>query len=194
MDYLKGAVSNISEAASNLGDRASEGVTNVINKSNDTLTTDTGSVNVSIIISIVLILMIIYIAMYYHRQSAYSPYLLLDVTSTGGNNAVIVQPNKIPLIYNTSVYPYFTTATCINLSYGKFSKSHFIILSLSSANKFMLLLDNACLINNVFFFTSIAYTDLVPVIPSPLENIILISCCEFTKASEDIYTQNEYEY
>lgn len=106
MQFFNDTISNIGDTVSNIGDRASDGLTNVINRSSDTLTTDTGSVNVSIIISIVLILMIIYIAMYYHRQSAYSPYLLLDVTSTGGNNAVIVQPNKIPDSKNSDQYSY----------------------------------------------------------------------------------------
>lgn len=98
---------NFKDKLSDAVDTATDAVTDLKDKSKEHLTTDTGSVNVSIIISIVLILIVIYIGMYYHRQSKFSPYLLLDIKPTGHNNKhTIVHSNKIPDSKNSGQYSY----------------------------------------------------------------------------------------
>ena len=67
----------------------------LLSKGQDHLKTDTGSVNIGLVLSLVFILSVVYIAMYYHRQSKFSPYLLLDVTPTYSKSLQLIKSSNL---------------------------------------------------------------------------------------------------
>ena len=107
------------ETMSNVVDKSKAAVTNVMDKGNETFTTDTGKPNVLLIVSLFLVMLVIYLVMYFYRQSEYSPYLIQKVTPVTNLDDIHVDANYIPSSsysqeFSYSMWIYISDDTFVN--------------------------------------------------------------------------------
>jgi len=117
--------------------KSKETVSGIIDKGHETFTTDTGKPNVLLIFSVLLIMFVIYLIMYYYRQSKFAPYLEIGpipITQKGNLN---IQGDSIPDStfseeYSYSMWLYISDDTFMSQSESS-SNDKYIILSRSDA-------------------------------------------------------------
>jgi hypothetical protein len=123
---------------------------NAMTNASEVFNDDFGRPKPSIIISFLLLLVVIYLIIYYYRQAKYSPYLILDITSTmsTGKPTFEIPSGKIPDSvysneYSYSMWVYVSSDTSDN-TIGQNNSTKRIILSRRSGSDYKMVyaLDN----------------------------------------------------
>ena len=126
------------ETMSNVVDKSKAVVSNVMDKGNETFTTDTGKPNVLLIVSLFLVMLVIYLVMYFYRQSKYSPYLIQKVTPVTKRGDILVPATYIPSSsysqeFSYSMWIYISDDTFHHEAPG--TEKKYVILTRSNSNK-----------------------------------------------------------
>jgi hypothetical protein len=121
------------DAVSGVIDKSKETVSSVVDKGHETFTTDTGKPNVLLIVSVFLVMLVIYLVMYYYRQSVYAPFLILEPIPITQYRDLNVPGDSIPDSIFSEEYSYsawiYVSDDTFKSQYQDTGQDKYIILS-----------------------------------------------------------------